>query len=223
LNELLLVHSAYPTTAPDSVFFGPDTYRFCALLQRWAPPARRLVDIGCGSGAGALALRDRAQALVLCDINPRALHFAQVNAALAGAEVALQRSDVLCEVEGTADLIIANPPYMRDAAGRTYRDGGGALGEGLSVRIVRESITRLAPGGTLIVYTGSACVAGRDSFLCAVTPVLRQPGLSFLYEEIDPDVFGEELAQPGYEQVERIAAVGLRVQRDNTVGAPFAE
>ena len=31
------------------------------------------------------------------------------------------------------------------------------------------------------------------------------------YEELDPDVFGEELEQPGYELVERIAAVGLKV------------
>jgi hypothetical protein len=32
------------------------------------------------------------------------------------------------------------------------------------------------------------------------------------YEELDPDVFGEELEQAQYAQVERIAAVGLRVR-----------
>src|SRR5688572_28511082 len=31
---LLFVHSAFPTTAPDSVFFGPDTYRYLDLLRR---------------------------------------------------------------------------------------------------------------------------------------------------------------------------------------------
>jgi SAM-dependent methyltransferase len=214
LHDLLLVHSAYPTTASDAVFFGPDTYRFCTLLQRWAPRSGRVVDIGCGTGAGALALRDRARELVLVDVNQRALRCARINAALAGAQIQLEESDVLRAVTGSFDLVIANPPYMRDEAGRAYRDGGGALGEGLSVRIVREGLARLAPGGTLIVYTGSAHVAGRDSFLAAVTPLLQSAGLPFQYEELDPDVFGDELSQSGYERVERIAAVGLRVQRD---------
>jgi methylase of polypeptide subunit release factors len=220
LHDLLLVHSAYPTSASDAVFFGPDTYRFCALLQRWAPRAGRVIDIGCGTGAGALALRDRAQELLLVDVNQQALRYARVNAALAGAQVQLAESDVLRDVQGSFDLVIANPPYMRDVAGRTYRDGGGALGEGLSVRIVREGLARLAPGGTLIVYTGSAHVAGRDSFLAAVTPLLRDARLPFQYEELDPDVFGEELSESGYEQVERIAAVGLRVQRDSEGAQP---
>ena len=33
LGRLLCAHSAYPTSEPDAVFFGPDTYRFCALLE----------------------------------------------------------------------------------------------------------------------------------------------------------------------------------------------
>jgi hypothetical protein len=31
-------------------------------------------------------------------------------------------------------------------------------------------------------------------------------------QELDPDVFGEQLLEPGYEEVERIAAVGLTVR-----------
>jgi len=211
LHDLLLVHSAYPTSAPDAVFFGPDTYRFCALLKRWAPQAHRLVDLGCGSGAGGLSLRDRVDEIVLSDINERALVYARVNARLASAEVTTVQSDLLSAIEGAPDLIVANPPYLLDAARRTYRDGGGCHGEGLSLRIVREALARLAPHGTLILYTGSACIAGRDTFLSEVTPLLNQVGLPFDYEELDPDVFSEELALPGYEQVERIAVVALRV------------
>jgi release factor glutamine methyltransferase len=212
LDDLLLVHSAYPTTAADAVFFGPDTYRFCSLLKRWAPRARKLVDVGCGSGAGGLSLRAQAAEVVLSDINERALVYARVNAQLAGVDATIAYSDILNGVADAPDLIIANPPYLLDPAGRTYRDGGGDHGEGLSVRIVRESLTRLAPRGTLIVYTGAACVAGRDTFLGSVTPLLNEAGLAFDYEELDPDVFGEELNLPGYEHVERIAAVGLRLR-----------
>jgi methylase of polypeptide subunit release factors len=212
LDDLLLVHSAFPTEHEDAVFFGPDTYRFCALLARAAPRARRLIDLGCGSGAGGLTLRGRVGSITLADVNERALRYARVNLALARAEAEVVQSDVLGGVTGSADLIVANPPYMLDAAGRTYRHGGGAHGEGLSLRMVREALPRLAAGGSLIVYTGSAIVAGRDTFLDAVTPLLGARNLTFTYRELDPDVFGEELSTPGYEHVERIAAVALCVR-----------
>lgn len=37
------------------------------------------------------------------------------------------------------------------------------------------------------------------------------------YDEIDPDVFGEELEQPAYAAAHRIAAVGLVVTRRETL------
>ncbi|HEX4351601.1 MAG TPA: hypothetical protein VHZ95_01780, partial [Polyangiales bacterium] len=84
-------------------------------------------------------------------------------------------------------------------------------GEALSVRIVRESLQRLTSGGTLIVYTGAAIIDGVDQFQRAIEPLLREPSFAVTYESIDPDVFGDELAQPAYAEVERIAAVGLKV------------
>jgi methylase of polypeptide subunit release factors len=211
LGEQLFVHSSFPTVAADAVFFGPDTYRFCALLRRWAPPSRRAIDLGCGSGAGAITLAQRVDACVLTDINPRALQFAEVNARFARFEPTLVRGDLFGDVPGLFDLIIANPPYMRDELARTYRDGGGDYGESLGARIVRESLPRLNPGGTLIVYTGAAIVAGRDTFRAAIAPMLRDRARGVQYEELDPDVFGDELEQPAYTNVERIAAVGLKV------------
>jgi hypothetical protein len=57
-------------------------------------------------------------------------------------------------------------------------------------------------------------VEGRDALLEAVRLRLASPEWSWIYREIDPDVFGEQLAEPGYEQVERIAAVALTVTRN---------
>lgn len=212
LGGKLFVHSAFPTLEQDAVFFGPDTYRFCTLLERWAPAARRVIDVGCGSGAGGLVVASRASEVVLADINTRALAYAEVNAALASQPATCVHSDVLAGVGGAFDLIVANPPYMRDSATRTYRDGGGDFGEALSVRIVREALSRLAAGGTLIMYTGAAVADGVDQFRAAVWPLVERPGLSVNYEELDPDVFGDELANAQYAHVERIAAVGLRVR-----------
>ena len=50
---------------------------------------------------------------------------------------------------------------------------------------------------------------GHDLFRDAVVPLLRDAEIEFRYDEIDPDVFGDELDMPGYEEVERIAAVSL--------------
>jgi methylase of polypeptide subunit release factors len=215
LGEHLFVHSAFPTRDNDSVFFGPDTYRFCAFLRAHAGAARRVVDIGCGSGAGGIELAARCERVVLSDINTRALELARVNAALAGVNAEVVASDVLEGVDGNFDLIIANPPYMRDSAGRLYRDGGGDHGEALALRILRDGLSRLTPNGVLLLYTGAPIVAGRDTFMARAAPLLREHDVVASYEELDPDVFGDELDSPLYSGVERIAAVGLRVRRRN--------
>ena len=220
LGDLLFAHSPYPTVEADAVFFGPDSYRFAqvieAHLQQRFEPLKRAVDIGCGAGVGALVVahaRHDAEVLAV-DINPRALRLTAVNAELAGlANVSVYQSDVLTSVEGEFDLIVANPPYMNDDRQRAYRHGGGALGEQLSVRIAGESLGRLAVGGSLLLYTGVAMVAGGDPFLDAVKPLLASDAYGWTYRELDPDVFGEELDKPGYERVERIAVVALTVTR----------
>jgi release factor glutamine methyltransferase len=214
LGEDLFVHSAYPTSDPGAVFFGPDTYRFCGAIARLRRASKRCIDVGCGSGAGGIvAARAGARSVVLADVNEDALSLARVNAALAGVDVAIVRSDVLVAVEGSFDLVISNPPYLVDAQHRTYRDGGGAFGEALSVRIASEALARLEPGGTLLLYTGTAIVDGEDTFRRAVAPVVARAGATSTYEELDPDVFGEELDQLSYAEVERIAAVVLVATR----------
>ena len=219
LSGLLFLHSAYPTTTADSVFFGPDTYRFAraimAHLERRAPPVRRAVDLGCGAGPGAVLLaRDLPGAEILAvDINPTALRLTEVNAALAGVQVNACRSDLLADVDGSFDLVVSNPPYLVDPGSRAYRHGGGPLGAELSLDIVRAACDRLAPGGTLLLYTGAAVVNGDDPFRVAATGQLEAAGLDWAYEEVDPDVFGEELAEGAYRDADRIAAVVLTANK----------
>ena len=219
LSSLLFLHSAYPTMAADAVFFGPDTYRFAraiaAHLERRAPPVRRAVDVGCGAGSGAVLLaRALPGAEILAvDINPAALRLTRVNAALADAPVTACRSDLLGDVDGQFDLIVANPPYLVDPASRAYRHGGGPLGAELSLDIVGAACDRLAPGGTLLLYTGAAVVNGEDPFRAAAAGQLAAVGLDWTYEEVDPDVFGEELADGAYRGADRIAAVVLTAKK----------
>jgi release factor glutamine methyltransferase len=209
LGPHLFAHSAFPTLSADAVFFGPDTYRFSAFVARSLRPCRCMVDIGCGSGAGGLGAARFAERLVLADISPLALRLAAVNATLAGIRAEFVESDVFGSVTGPVNAVIANPPYLRDPASRVYREGGGKHGEALSLRILREALASLAPGGRIALYTGSAIVEGHDRFRELAEPLCRSAGASFEYEELDPDVFGNELTDPRNEGVERLAAVGL--------------
>lgn len=216
IDEHLYFHSAYPTEDADAVFLGPDTYRFLRAaghaIDHLGGEVKRAVDIGCGAGPGAIMLARRfPQAEVFAvDINSKALALTQVNSVLAGAaNVQCRHSNMLNELDGEFDLIIANPPYLLDAGERAYRHGGGELGAGLSLKIVEAAIARLAPGGTLLLYTGVAIDNGDDPFLKQAGILLEAARLSWKYEEIDPDVFGEELDTPAYAGVDRIAAVLL--------------
>ena len=216
LDADLFVHSAFPTQARDAVFFGPDTVRFFNLIRahlpvRQAQDMMRIADIGCGSGAGGImAARLRTGSEVtLTDVNPIALRYARVNAAVAGVQVNLALGDALGAATGDFDVIVSNPPYLVDDAARAYRDGGGCLGRALSVKIAAQALQRLRPGGCLILYTGVAMVQGEDHFIRDMAPFLGDADCAYTYEEIDPDVFGEELARPVYQGADRIAAVGL--------------
>jgi methylase of polypeptide subunit release factors len=215
LDDQIYVHSAFPTLTPDSVFFGPDTYRFAALIQRTIdtePVIARacIVDVGCGAGAGGIVAARAAgglSTLIMTDINPAALRHAEINATLAGVEASFRQGDLFAAIEDPIDLIVANPPYLVDPEARLYRHGGGELGSGLSMRIVREGLSALAPGGTLILYTGSCIVKGRDPLCEAIALATRGAAVSYAYTELDPDVFGEELELPANAEVDRIAVV----------------
>jgi release factor glutamine methyltransferase len=218
IGDLLFVHSGFPTTEQDAVFFGPDTYRFVRLLNASLADidvsrSLRLIDIGCGAGAGGIyaALRRPAPTeLILSDINPKALFFSAINAVLNDLPFAKTLlSDVLDGVDGPADVIIANPPYLVDEDRRLYRHGGGGLGIALALRIAEQSLARLAPGGRLILYSGTPIIGGADPFFESLHPLLQLHTNQYSYEEIDPDVFGDELERFAYANADRIAVVGL--------------
>ena len=212
LKDRLYLHSAYPTDAADSVFFGPDSYRFADLIEaELGEGAGHVVDIGTGAGVGAIVagrLRPDAK-ITMTDVNPRALRLAAINARAAGVPARGVESADLGGVEDPIDVALANPPYIVDETNRAYRDGGGMLGAQVSLDMARMALARLAPGGRMILYTGSAIVDGRD----ALREALEGLGARLSYREIDPDIFGEELEIAAYAGVDRIALVAAILTR----------
>jgi release factor glutamine methyltransferase len=112
------------------------------------PEGARVVDVGTGSGAIALALKDERPDLTILatDISEDALAVARRNAARLGLEVDFRHADLLDGV-GEVDAVLSNPPYVA-ATDRLPRDVlheprqalfGGADGLDVIRRLVREA------------------------------------------------------------------------------------
>lgn len=217
-RDALFLHSAYPTEAEDSVFLGPDSYRFADLIvarMGALAPGARILDYAAGAGVGGITAARAAPGAVLtqADVNRQALRFAAVNAAVAGLyhrEVEASRPS---DVGGVFDLIVTHPPFMMDEGRRRYRDGGDLHGARLSLEWALDALEMLAEGGRFVMHTGVAMVEGRDALLERLRGTIDPARFEWGYRELEPDIFGEDLDTAPYADVERIAAVGFWAER----------
>ncbi len=94
----------------------PETELLVELMVQYAPADARIVDLGTGSGAIALAIKQqlRRATVVATDICEAALAVARRNAQKYGLDIDLQRGDWYGAVSGTFDVVVSNPPYIRD-------------------------------------------------------------------------------------------------------------
>ncbi|MEV4778870.1 peptide chain release factor N(5)-glutamine methyltransferase [Burkholderia sp. LMU1-1-1.1] len=146
----------------------PDTELLVELTLERLPPSGRVLDMGTGSGAIAVALAHtrRDADVTALDVSGEALAVARRNAAANGARVAFLQSDWYAALDGLPpfDVIASNPPYI--ASGDRHLSEGdlrfepvGALtdhADGLSALriIVAGAVARLKPGGWLLMEHG---------------------------------------------------------------------
>lgn len=136
--------------------------RCLALLADVVEP--RILDVGVGSGAIALALADeRPDArIVAVDASADALALARENAERTGlaGRVELVEGDLLAGRAGPFDLVASNPPYVSEAElpglepeVRDWEPRQALVGEGVTEAIAAAARDVLAPGGALVLET----------------------------------------------------------------------
>jgi release factor glutamine methyltransferase len=154
--------------------------RALALLADVAAP--RVLDIGVGSGAIALALKDeRPDAeIVGVDVSNDALALARENAVELGLDVEL-REGALESASTGWDLVVSNPPYVDTLDGLEpelhHEPTRALLGEGFHERIAQIARTRFL---VLEVGDGQAEKVANVLSAAGYSPVRITPDLAGL-------------------------------------------
>lgn len=147
----------------------PESESIITLVKKLLPPtfamqripSTKLLDVGTGSGCLGITLKLEIPQLdvTLIDISQPALKVAQTNAKLLHANVKILKSDLLKDYPMTADIIVANLPYVDPSWERSletdyepetalFADDGGMA---LIMQLIDQSPASLSSGGYLII------------------------------------------------------------------------
>ncbi len=172
--------------------------RCLALLAGLEEP--RVLDVGCGSGAIALALADEhpGACITAIDASSQALDLAYENAARLelASRVRFLRHDLFLGLPGGPyDLVVSNPPYVdpQELATlqpevRDWEPREALVGRGATEAVARGARSVLAPGGWLVLEVADGA-AGRVAELLA--------SLGFSHVRRTEDLAGRERVVEG--------------------------
>ena len=178
--------------SPATLIPRADTEALVEAALELAPQARRVLDLGTGTGCLLLAVLSELPAAsgIGVDLNPEAAALASRNAQALGLPARFLAGDWADALDASFDLILSNPPYieaaaipalMPEVAGHeppAALDGGA---DGLDAyRCITAALPRLlAPGGLAVLELGQGQAP-------AVAQLARDAGLTWL--EARPDL-----------------------------------
>jgi release factor glutamine methyltransferase len=138
-------------------------------------PAPRVLDVGTGCGAIALAIADEhlGASVTGMDVSEDALAVARENATRTGLSVELVRWDLFEGLpEGPWDLVVSNPPYVvpgeveeLEPEVREWEPRAALVSEGATEAVARAARGVLREGGVLVLETADGDAARVEEFL----------------------------------------------------------
>jgi len=137
-----------------------------ALHAAVIPAGARVLDIGTGTGALALAaMRSGASEVTAVDVSRRAVWTARVNAVMHRLPVRVRQGNVLDVVRDESfDLVLANPPYVPArgvSLGPARAWDAGPDGRELLNPLCARMFDLLMPGGVLLMVHSALCGVNR--------------------------------------------------------------
>ena len=170
--------------------------RCLALLEGRDAP--RVLDVGTGSGAIALAIADEhpGARVTGIDVSAEALSLARENSARTGVAIELLEIDLLSGLPGGDwDLVVSNPPYVRpdEATGLApevveWEPHVALFDAGHTETLVRAAAAVLATGGALVLES-------YDERARAVADLLSRSG--FVDVAVTQDLAGRDRVVEG--------------------------
>lgn len=168
-NEVFLDYRLKVT--PDTLIPRPETEELVEkclkLTQKQANQALKVVDVGTGTGAIAISLKDKRPTwqVSAVDLSSAALEVAQENAQQIGVALEFILSDCLDEVVGPIDVLISNPPYiskdeyeLMDVSVREFEPKMALFAEnnGLAIyeKLAKQAQSKLAKDGKIFLEIG---------------------------------------------------------------------
>ena len=146
-----------------------------ALAQLGGHESPRVLDVGTGTGAIALAIADEhpGARVTAIDLSPDALALARENAARTGLDVELLEHDLAAGLPGGPyELVVSNPPYVEPVDLETlmpdvreYEPHLALVGSGATESVARGALDVLAPGGVLVLEVGDGQAAATATLL----------------------------------------------------------
>lgn len=156
---------------PDTLIPRPETEELVEkclkLTQKQANQALKVVDVGTGTGAIAISLKDKRPTwqVSAVDLSSAALEVAQENAQQIGVALEFVLSNCLDEVAGPIDVLISNPPYisqdeyeLMDVSVREFEPKMALFAEnnGLAIyeKLAQQAQSKLAKDGKIFLEIG---------------------------------------------------------------------
>ncbi len=161
LNRMVIEHVAGRSIVVLPQVFNPRLFRTGQLLcetlnESLIQPRARVLDMGTGTGIGAVLAAQWAAKVDAVDINPEAVRCARINALLHTMEdrIVVYEGDLFEPVHGRRyDVVLFNPPYFRGRPNDAFETAWRS--DDVVERFAAALPDHLTPGGYALVVLSS--------------------------------------------------------------------